>query len=112
MGSLRFTRSDASKSFVDLITGMKKDTMGGLKSQLFERHYYEGEEPVAHLPEISDPKEVIIQTTFTRQLTDLHLRREAIDRMVVARNELAHNLLLPRQQNLCGKWGSGRLPSV
>jgi hypothetical protein len=81
-----------------------KDTMEGLKSQLFERHYHEGEEPVAHLPEISDPKEVIIQTTFTRQLTDLHLRRAAIDRMVVARNDLVHNLLFklePRSLDSC-----------
>ena len=103
MGSFRFAQSDTAKSFVDLVQGMK-DTMGGLKSQLFERHYYEGEEPVAHLPEISDPKEVIIQTTFTRQLTDLHLRRAAIDRMVVERNDLVHNLLVrlePRSLDSC-----------
>jgi hypothetical protein len=103
LGSLRFGQSDVPKSFVDLVQGMK-DTMEGLKSQLFERHYHEGEEPVAHLPEISDPKEVIIQTTFTRQLTDLHLRRAAIDRMVVARNDLVHNLLFklePRSLDSC-----------
>jgi hypothetical protein len=103
MGSFRLAPSDGPKTFKDVIEGMK-ETMGGLKNQLFEKHYYAVEEPKPPIKESTDPDEVSVQTTFTRQLPDLGLRRAAIDNMVAERNKLVHNLLPelePRSLDSC-----------
>lgn len=93
LGSLRLSPSNGHKSLADLAQETKMDTMGGLKNRLFENHFHDGTKPCPDPPDTPDSAEIWICATFAIGDPDLRERRAAVDRMVVERNELVHNLL-------------------
>ena len=93
LGSLRLTPSNGPKSVADVVQGMKMETMGGMKNRLFEDHFHDGTKPCPDPPDTPDSPEIWVCATFAIAYPDLIERRAAVDRMIVERNELVHNLL-------------------